>query len=53
MPVKPDEKDLRGALSRITVLIITVVSCALLILNVVLIAFYVRRRGARKHLLGN
>ena len=52
MLLKPDDKDIERTISRGIILTITLVAAALLILNVVLISFYVKRRAKKQMMSG-
>ena len=52
MLLKPDDKDIERTISRGIILTITLVAAALLILNVVLISFYVKRRARKQMMSG-
>ena len=53
-PVIDDDLDKdRGFFSRSFILTVTLIAAALIILNLILLFCYVKRRGARKQQLGN
>ena len=52
MLLKPDDKDIERTISHGIILTITLVAAALLILNVVLISFYVKRRAKKQRTSG-
>ena len=52
MLLKPDDKNIERTISRGIILTITLVAAALLILNVVLISFYVKRRAKKQMMSG-